>query len=411
MSTLLNKPTIKRLLPILVILLGAGLSFGLMKSRPKPQSRPAVVYTPKVDVQSVSLGTHKPSWIAGGQVRAAEHIQLMAEVDGVVIDINPIATPGALLEPGQWLAQLKQDSYKFALIQQQSAVIQAESELALEHGRQQLAQEELVLADEKLTISNQALVLREPQIAAAKAELNKARAHLQQAQLDLINTRITMPFRGKIIERTIGHRSRISSTTPLFELINVDRFWLEVKVPRHFIQWLDTQALATLHQPSIWGNQSRQARILQIRPDVDSSDRQAKVVLEIEDPLALENTNLPKLFVNDFVEVTLPGKALTNSANVATKALLNNNQVWVVNEKKQLELRELSVSFRGRDHIIVQQSLAHGEQIVTSRLPSANAGMAVEISKTTQEHLQPYSQPLTQSQSRSQPMTQVTTRK
>ncbi|MDO6804470.1 HlyD family efflux transporter periplasmic adaptor subunit, partial [Wenyingzhuangia sp. 1_MG-2023] len=160
-----------------------------------------------------------------------------------------------------------------------------------------------------------ALVLREPQLASARAKLLSARAETDQARLNLARTRVTMPFNGQILSRNVAVGSQVSSSVELFELVNTDEFWIEVKVPRNFLAWLDVNAPIRLYHPS-WGKQSREARILNLLADVDERDRQARLMVAVSDPLSLKDPDQPVLMLNDFVSVELQGKAIPNRVTV-----------------------------------------------------------------------------------------------
>lgn len=373
------KPLLSRLLPVGILLLGIAIAFAVMKSSPRPQGKPPMDIKPMVNVTVVSPGSHRPQWTAGGTVRAAEQLSLQAQVSGEIIALNADATPGALLQKGEWLAQIDPSDFQLSVDTQKALLIQAESDLALERGQQLLAREEFELAGSNLSPEDKSLVLREPQIAAAQAQTEKVKADLAKAELDLQRARITMPFDGQLIDRHISRGSQVNTSAPLYDLVNTEHFWLEVKVPRQFIRWLDKNSLAHIRQPNAWqADEYRQAKVLNIRPDVDSSDRQVKVILEIEDPLALKNPDQPQLLVNDFVEVTLYGEPQENTFALSPAWIYNHDSIWWVNNKDELQNFQLDIVFSGRNEILVKDIPEAGSRIVTNRMDFAAPGLAVK---------------------------------
>ncbi|BFM15915.1 efflux RND transporter periplasmic adaptor subunit [Maricurvus nonylphenolicus] len=373
------KPLLSRLLPVGILLLGIAIAFAVMKSSPRPKGKPPMDIKPMVDITVISPGSHRPQWVAGGTVRAAEQLSLQAQVSGEIIALNANATPGALLNKGEWLAQIDQSDFQLSVDTQKALLIQAESDLALERGQQLLAREEFELAGSNLSPEDKSLVLREPQIAAAQAQTEKVKADLAKAELDLQRARITMPFDGQLIDRHISRGSQVNTNAPLYDVVNTERFWLEVKVPRQFIRWLDKDSLAQIRQPNAWqANEYRQAKVLNIRPDVDSSDRQVKVILEIDDPLGLKNPGQPQLLVNDFVEVTLYGEPQENTFALSPAWIYNHDSIWWVDSKNELQNFQLDIIFSGRNEILVKGMPEAGSRIVTNRMDFAAPGLAVK---------------------------------
>lgn len=369
---------LSRLLPVGILLLGIAIAYAVMQSSPKPKGRAPADLKPMVDITVVAPGSHRPQWVAGGTVRAAEQLSLQARVSGEVVALNSMATPGALLKKGDWLAQIDQSDYQLDVETQKALLVQADSDLALERGQQLLAREEFELAGSNLSPEDKSLVLREPQIAAAQAQQEKVKADLAKAQLDLQRTRISMPFDGQLIDRHISRGSQVNTNAPLYDVVNTERFWLEVKVPRHFIRWLDKDSLAQIRQPNAWqADEYRQAKVLNIRPDVDSSDRQVKVILEIDDPLALKNPGKPQLLVNDFVEVTLYGTQLDNTYALSPAWIYNHDSIWWVNSDNELQQFSLDIVFSGREDILVNAMPEANSRIVTNRMDFAAPGLAV----------------------------------
>ncbi|MCD8520854.1 MAG: efflux RND transporter periplasmic adaptor subunit [Saccharospirillaceae bacterium] len=369
------------LLGALVLLVGGGLAWYVMTSAPKPQRIKPEVQARLVEVAALNREQSRPFWPTGGKVMAADSVALTAQVSARVVQVSADASPGARLSKGSVLATLEKTDFELQLRQKQAAFTQAQADLDIEQGQAALAREEYALAAETLSAEERALVLREPQLAKARAALRTARANLEQAQLNLARTDVRMPFAGQIMARHVSVGSQVGSSTVLFDLVSTERFWIEVKVPRAFLNLLDTQAEATLSM-SGWQGQTRRARILNVLPDVDSADRQAKVVLELDQPQA---EGQPMVLVNDFMDVQLPGKLLDKTVVIDVRYLSDDNRVWVVNNNA-LYQRQVRVLYRGREQAwleATEQDQSHGlqagDQLLLSRVDSATEGMPVRI--------------------------------
>ncbi len=413
------------LVPVLLVLIALPLAGSLIdagkQGKPK-KAKHKITQTRIVNVRRLQQQDYQPSWYATATVQPAESVKLVAEVVGKVTALNPTAQPGALMNAGEWLLQVDKADYLLAMRNQQAQVVQAQSSLELERGNQILAQQELILVEDSLStarntrkeqvlqqtlqqtlqqepqqalqeqqdlslpvmLEHRALVLREPQIAAAKAKLDNARASLEKAQLNLSRTQVVMPFRGQVIKRHIGRGSKVTQNSALFDVVNVDHFWLEVKIPRSFLTLLDHDAAVAVSHPQAWGKGvERSARIVSVLPDVDSRDRQVKVLLVIDDPLSLQDNassqkRLPAVFINDFLSVRLAGKLLHDTWAIDPNWLQSDNSIWIVDKENRLQKRPVTVLFKGRDTLYVQAAFNKGELALAEKLSIATPGMQVK---------------------------------
>lgn len=368
-----SAPLMKRksLWGLIILLLGMAGAYFIVSSAPRPARVPPEVKARLVDVQPLQQEMSGPYWQTGGLVSAVDNVSLTAQVSGRIDWVNPDASPGSVLKKGTVLARIEQADYRLQVQQANAALVQAESELAIEKGQGDLAREEYSLAASELSRTDRELVLRVPQQEAAQAAVQSAAASLEQAQLSLARTEIRMPFDGRISSRAVSVGTYASSGSALFDVVGTGRVWIEVKVPRHFLGWLNTDAPAELSLPS-WNGKTRDARILNTLPDVDDADRMARVLLELEQPLA---AGQPPVLVNDYLDVRLPGRAV-QAVVVASRLLNDDGSLWVVNNN-QLARRQPQVIFRGREKTWLGSGLESGDQLLKNRIDSATPGMAV----------------------------------
>lgn len=331
-----------------VLAVGIAIAVWVVKSAPKPGKVVPETKARLVEVEPLLMQSSRPTWQAGGLVTASQQVMLKPQVNGRIIAIADAAVPGARLAQGDLLARIDPQDFRLMLEQKQAAYTQAMADLDIEKGQASLAREEYELSEARLSPQDKALVLREPQIAKAKAAVKTAKANLNQARLDLQRSEIRMPFPGQINSRNVSIGSQVSASSDVFDLISTDEFWIEVKIPAAFLPWLDKQHIAEITMPG-WQGKTREARVLNVLPAVDSTDRQVKLVLAIQDPLALQNSELPPVLLNDFVEVQLFGRELKNTYQIETRHLNNNDEVWVVSANNELQKRAVTVLYHGRE--------------------------------------------------------------
>lgn len=362
------------LLVVAVLAIGVvGFNY-ITASAPKPQRVKPQPVARLVEAGPVTRASSRPYWFSGGEVRAAEQVALAAQVNARVVRLAAQAVPGAQLAQGTVLAQLEQADFEFALQQQQAALAQAEAQLQIEQGQAALAREEYAIAAQQLSEEERALVLRQPQLASARAAVATARANVKQAQLNLARTEIRMPFAGQILARHVSTGSQVGSSTALFDIVRTDHFWVEVKVPRSFLPLLDSQAPALVMPADADQQVQREARILHVLPGVSDSDRQAVVILQIDNPLQGERPVL----AGDYVSVQLPGRRFEEAVVIDSRYLQDDGTVWVVQDN-QLQQRRPEILFRGREQVWLGDGFNPDDRILYSRVDAAVAGMNVRL--------------------------------
>jgi RND family efflux transporter MFP subunit len=389
--TLTNK-----VLPLLIITLAGVCGYFILTSgeqKPSGHYKSEINRLRTVQISTLEQGSVVPSWKTSGFVIPAESIKISPRVSGNIQSINALASPGALFRKGQWLAKIETIDFELALKLQQAELEQAKANLSLELANQTLAQEELLLLNNDNLGIDQSLVLREPQLTVAKAKVSVARVNLEKAALDLARTTVIMPFDGKIINKSIGHGSKVSTNTALFSVVNTDVYWLEVKIPHKFLAILDKKQFADVSQTRLWGeDKSRKANFISILPELDNKDRQVKVLLAIDAP---QKTSLrqPQVFINDFLNVQLKGKPIVNAWTIKHSWLQSDNTIWVVDDNNSLQKRAVTVLFKGRDVIYGDIEIQDGDRALAEKPGIASEGLVVRIRNNLSKSLEKIDQP------------------
>ena len=380
-------PLLKKSIPLVLVIISIPLAMYLLDSgkMEKPQwkksGKPKQRIVRVVDLQK---GSVIPKWQSSGMVKANETVNVLAQVSGKVTQVNAIARPGALLERGELLAKVDDIDYVLALRSQQSQLVQAQASLELERGDQILAKEELALLEgvDQNSLET-ALVLREPQLLMAQAKLDIAKANVEKAEIALQRTNIVMPFKGKIVSKSIGRGSRVGQNSNLFKIVNVDTFWVEVKIPRTFLGLFDRTKAAVITQPKLWGEDvTRTAKFVSVLPELDTRDRQVKVLLAIENPLSLNADNIvdankPPIFINDFLSIELQGEAINDAWVIKSNWLQADDSIWVVDRANTLQKRFVDVLFKSRDSIYIRADFIKGDRALSEKPGIASVGLEV----------------------------------
>jgi hypothetical protein len=128
-----------------------------------------------------------------------------------------------------------------------------------------------------------------------------------------------------------------------------------------------------------------QGTVLRVLGDLDPIGAQARVLVEIPDPLGLASGARP-LLLNAFVEVTFEGGAAEPAADalvavtrIPRKALREGDKVWVLAPDDTLTIRAVEVVLREAGHVLVGEGLKAGERVIVSRLAAPLPGMQLRL--------------------------------
>lgn len=382
-----------------LLLIGCAIAFIIYITAPKPQRNNEAKPVRLVSTMALKRSSERPQWLGGGEISAAQRVQLSPQVMGRIGKLAAEAVPGAELEEGQLLASIEKRDYQLQVQQQKAAVIQAQATLDLEKGQALLAKEEYELAVNQilarkgaqrgdvqpLSAEGNALVLREPQIAAAEAGLKTAQADLALMQLSLQRTHIIMPFKGQIISRSASIGSQVNTNDALFDLVATDEFWLQVKVSQKFLPLLDSTQPVIIQQ----GKYRREAEILHSLIEVDARDRQAKILISIKNPVSnkarkdkanddSEEFLLDHLLLGSYVDCILFAKPIDDVYVLQNRYIKEGGYVWVVNDNK-LYKRDLIMAYQGRERTWVESGFIEGDLLLTSSLGVITEGTPVRL--------------------------------
>ena len=95
---------------------------------------------------------------------------------------------------------------------------------------------------------------------------------------------------------------------------------------------------------------------------------------------ALDTRNascLAPISANSSFEIA--GATLPRAAMIERDLIRDGDQVWIMDDQGNLDIRPVEIAFRARDHVLVIAGVDTGEKLVTSNLPSPVQGMALRI--------------------------------
>ncbi|MGN7514772.1 MAG: efflux RND transporter periplasmic adaptor subunit [Allomuricauda sp.] len=377
----------------LAILVGGVLVTTLIFfTEPEAQSEGATIETAiLVDVVDAKKGTYAPTIVATGTVQPVEDVVLSPLVSGQIIRRDPAFTPGGFVTKGEVLLQIDPSDYRNTLELRKSELLQSETALATEMGRQQIAEQDLQLinndslfGDNPLSDNETQLVLRQPQLNAVKATIEAARASMNQAQLNLERTTIRAPFDAHILSQNVTVGSQVAQGDNLGRIVGTDSYWVTAKVPISRLQWLkfpesndEKGSIVHIENSSAWPTGTQREGYLDRQIGaLDNQTRLARVLVRVEDPLATseELEGAPKLMIGTFVEVNIQADSIPDVVRLDRDLVRTNQTAWVMKDNL-LEIRELDIVLTDNQYAYVQSGLEDGDQVVTTNLSTVTNGI------------------------------------
>ncbi|MFB6346729.1 MAG: efflux RND transporter periplasmic adaptor subunit [bacterium] len=381
------------LLCLVLVAVAASLLYLIFNTEPTARRAAGTKSTAMlVDVTSFDSGTYRPTIEVTGTVRPAQEIVLRPRVTGEILERSPNFTPGGFVKAGETLVKIDPADYRNNLKQAKAYLRQARSQLQIELGRQDVAQEEYQLFAENLTEENRQLVLRKPQLNSARAQVENARAAVDQARLELERTNVKSPFDAKILARNANFGSQVNVGDNLARIVGLDTYWVETTVPLSHLRWLSFPDTSTeqgapvrIRNQSAWASdQYRTGRLHKLGGELDEKARMAKVLISVSDPLARGSNSgdSPSLIVGSYVEASIKGKAINNAIRLPREYVRENDTVWVMKNEK-LDIRNVEIAYRNKEYAYVIDGLNSREYVVTTNLSTVVDGAPLRTGGAT----------------------------
>lgn len=382
------------LIPLAILAVCAALAFALIETAPVVERSARPARARLVEVVPAKLSTQTTQVVAMGTIVATREVVIQPQVTGRIVEVSPGFVPGGRFSPGEVMLRIDPSDYELAVTQRQAELAQVRAELHIEEGNQSVALLEYELLGETVLEEDRDLVLRKPQLDSVRARIASAEAALARARLDLDRTVVRAPFHALIRERGAELGMRVDPGTLLATLVDTEAYWVEAVVPVGQLTWIDVPdavgepgSPAKVVDASAFGPGGfREGRVVRLLGDVERDGRMARLLIRVEDPLALrtENAGAPRLLLDSYVSVRIQGRRLEKVVAIDRGLLRDGDRVWVMGAEGGLEIREVSVAFRGENRVLVAAGLADGDSLVTSELSSPVSGMPLRTAESAQ---------------------------
>ena len=175
-------------------------------------------------------------------------------------------------------------------------------------------------------------------------------------------TIITSPASGYVFKKSLNNNSAFNAKQILFEIVNLDTVWVEVKIHQNQLPLLSSIDTFTLTSPS--SSKSYTAKNSGIYPELDAKEESFTLRLEVTNP----NAELkPGMYIN----VSMRQKEATY-LTLPTTAVIRKNGVFYVftvgEYEGEYEPLQVEVEVLNPDTYIVKSGLSAGDEVVNNAL-------------------------------------------
>jgi RND family efflux transporter MFP subunit len=349
-----------------------------------------------VDVAVVTKENLRIQVQAQGTVTPLHKSSLLSEVKGRVVDVSPTFNVGGFVAADDVLLRIDPRDYEASSLRAQAAVETAESVLAQEKGRSQVALKEwkrLPSGSQRSQRSQEAkeLYLRKPQLEEAEAQLLAAKADLSTAENNLERTIIRAPYDALISAKHSDLGQFVSPGSPLADVFSVAAAEVRLPIPQGKLDYLELPAAGSLAQGSPidlytdTGGELKHwtAHLHRTEGVFDERSRSLYAVARVDDPYGLDSPANEQLRIGTFVNANIRGRELKGIVPLPRYVLRAGNYLWVVDENLRLRNRKVTLLRTGGDLIYVSAGLDDGDLVSLTTLDSSFESAEVIVHSRT----------------------------
>jgi membrane fusion protein (multidrug efflux system) len=346
-----------------------------------PEQAQAPLPPASVLVAPVVTQDLQPSVEFTGRVEAIDEVELRARVPGFLE--QRLFTEGGMVEKGQKLFVIEQQTYQAAVTEAEAAVAKAQAELTNAELQLQRAVE---LAKNK-NIPQAEVDTRRALRDTAKAQLLAAQAQLEDAQINLSYTEIFAPIGGRIGKSAYSVGNLVEPASgPLATIVSQDP--IRVSFPVSMREILDVQReRAAQGRPGdrfeidlrladgTTYPHAGQVDFASNRVDTSTDTVLVRAVMPNPDGLLIDGA-----LVQVVVETKQPEKELV----VPQSALLIDQAgryVLTVNAESKVEQRRVTVGAAVGTMQVVESGLAAGDRVIVEGALKVRPGQTVQASE------------------------------
>jgi len=374
------------IIPIVILATGIAAMVGFSSMKKPPEEKDKVDNTPIVSVEKISIAPMTLEVNSYGMVKPKYETQLIAQVNGEIVELSDVFVRGGFVKKDQLLARIDPSDYHAALIDAQASMASARAALEKELAQGKVAEREWKQITDT---SPTELSLRKPQLAQELARVKAAQAAILRAERNLERTEIRAPYDAMINSRDIGLGSFVGVGNKIGHVLGTAIAEIRLPVADNQLAFLvKTQSTkqGVNAQVNLIGTYAGkdiqwQAKIARSEGVIDNKSRMSYLVAEINDPYLLnsstDNKDAPLRF-GSYVNANIMGYDISQ-ATLVPRYLVVNGKVAILDSELKLHYVAIDIVRQQGSHVVVANGLADGDQLIVSALDYPVDGMQLAL--------------------------------
>ncbi|MET0322833.1 MAG: efflux RND transporter periplasmic adaptor subunit [Duganella sp.] len=381
-----RKPAALLLLLLLLIVLTVGGRAYLQRGEPAPRTAPDAPGAAQVqavqgaakqdilelasgDVAAIATRSLALSLPLSGSLAPFSSATIKSKVSGVVQATT--VQEGMTVAAGQVLARIDQSDLQARLQQQQALLDEAQAKLAMagknEHNSQALLAQQY--------ISQNAYDATQNSVELARANVKSAQAMVQIARIALADGVIRAPMAGVVSRRHVQAGEKLAPDMPVFSIVNLSQLTLEAQVPASDIPRVRVGQDVRFR---VDGFQQRtfDGTVARINPATEAGSRALLVYIAVRNDDAALRAGM-------FAKGAIVTDRAAAAPVVPLTALRDDGGRQVVYQVTggKVVAQPVTLGLRNDDegYAQVTAGLAHGAQVIVSKLPNLKPGTPVRL--------------------------------
>ncbi len=371
----------KLLLPVIVLLIGAGSMVLLGQTEAETKKPDAAAKPPLVETQIVHRADHQVRVTGQGKVMASRSVDLSAAVAGRVAWRSEALSVGSRLAAGSTLLRIDPRDLAAQVTTSDENLKRAQLALSLEQSEQEVAQRAWTEIGGRKPASDQAR--RAPHLAHARAQLASAESQLEQAKRALSHAALRVPFNAAVqsVHAEVGQY--VAPGQVIAHLVGTDTYWVQTSISIDDLPLISLSdgegSRAEVSQTVREQESRREARILRLRSELSADSGMAQLLLAVDEPTKPNAGSETPLLLGSFVDVVIYGKVAPNLVEIPRTALHEGDTAYVLASDQTLAIRSLQIAHRYRDTVLVEAGLEEGDALIVSPIPTPVEGLKLRV--------------------------------
>lgn len=370
MSTLFRKISI---VLGLIVLAGAGYlakSLSQKKAPPKKKEVSAVVIR-EVEVIAVKNSEVSSKLAIQGSLEAYHKVDIFAEVTGMLPNTTRVLKAGNYIKKGAILLNIDKEEAQLNILSQKSNLLNAITQLMPnlkidypESFQQWKTYLDNFDVEQSVKVFPSPLNDQEKYFIASKNILSQYYT-IKSAENRLQKYTVYAPFSGVITQSNINPGSLVRVGQKMGELMGTGVYEMKATVNLTDLKFIKLGNKVSLYSESMEG--SWRGTVKRISDQIDPNTQSVVIFISVN------NRNLRE---GMYLRGTLNSRSIKNAIKIPIELLVNQNQVYIVNNGK-LVLQKIEVENKSANHAIIK-GLADETLLLKEKIIGAYEGLKVK---------------------------------